>query len=108
MNNQESTGVGKYVAWGLLGLIILVGVSIATSLIFFSSRSYGSFYPLFPIFPFHFGLIGGIFFIFIIFLVARLLFWPWRRYNLNSYSQERGDTHNILRERYAKGEITRE
>jgi hypothetical protein len=35
MNDQESTGVSRYVAWDLVGLIILVGVSIATSLIFF-------------------------------------------------------------------------
>jgi putative membrane protein len=108
MNYQESTGIGKYVAWGLVALIILVGVSIATSLIFFASRSSGSFYPLFPFFPFHFGLLGAIFLIFIIFLVARLLFWPWRKYNLNSYSQDRGDARVILRERYAKGEITKE
>jgi putative membrane protein len=108
MNDQESTRVGKYVAWGLVGLIILVGVSIATSLIFFASRSSGSFYPLFPIFPFHFGLFGGIFLIFIIFLVARLLFWPRRKYYLNSNSHHSSDAHDILRERYAKGEITKE
>jgi uncharacterized membrane protein len=88
MNDQESTGVGRYVAWGLVGLIILVGVSLAIPLIFFASRSSGSFYSLFPFFPFHFGLLGGIFLIFIIFLVARLLFWPWRKYNLKPYSQD--------------------
>ena len=108
MSNQESTGIGRYVAWGLVGLIILVGVSIATSLIFFAFRSSGSFYPLFPFFPFHFGLFGGIFLIFIIFLVARLLFWPRTKYYLNSNSQHRIDAREILRERYAKGEITKE
>ena len=108
MNDQESTGVSRYVAWGLVGLIILVGVSIATSLIFFASRSSGSIYPPFPFFPFHFGLLGTIFLIFIIFMVARLWFWPWRRYNPNSYSRDRGDAREILRERYAKGEITKE
>lgn len=108
MNDQESTGVSRYVAWGLVGLIILVGVSIAASLIFFASRSSGSIYPPFPFFPFHLGLLGAIFLIFIIFVVARLLFWPWRRYNPNSYPQDRSDAREILRERYAKGEITKE
>ena len=108
MNDQESTGVSRYVAWGLVGLIILVGVSIAPSLIFFASRSSGSIYPPFPFFPFHLGLLGAIFLIFIIFVVARLLFWPWRRYNPNSYPQDRSDAREILRERYAKGEITKE
>jgi putative membrane protein len=108
MNDHESTGVSRYVAWGLVGLIILVGVSIAASLIFFASRSSGSIYPPFPFFPFHLGLLGAIFLIFIIFVVARLLFWPWRRYNPNSYPQDRSDAREILRERYAKGEITKE
>jgi hypothetical protein len=90
MNDQESTGVSRYVAWGLVGLIILVGVSIATSLIFFASRSSGSIYPPFTFFPFHFGLLVAIFLIFIIFGVARLLLWPWRSYNPNSYSRDRG------------------
>jgi uncharacterized membrane protein len=46
--------------------------------------------------------------IFIIFLVARLLFWPRRKYYFDSNSQHRSDAHDILRERYAKGEITKE
>jgi putative membrane protein len=53
-------------------------------------------------------LFSGIFLILIIFLIARFLFWPWRRYNSNSYSRDRGDAREILKERYAKGEITKE
>jgi putative membrane protein len=106
MNNRESGGVKRYVAWGILGLIILVGVSIATSLIFFAHRSSGSFYPFFPFFPFHFGLFG-IFFIFIILLVARWVFWLRSWYYPGSSSQN-NQARNILRERYAKGEITME
>ena len=108
MSNQESTRVGKYVAWGLVGLMILVGISIATSLIFFASRSSGNFYPPIQFFPFHFGLFSAIFLIFIIFLIARLLFWPRSKYYLNSNSRHRIDAREILRERYAKGEITME
>jgi len=106
MNDHESTGVQRYVAWGIVGLIILVGVSIATSITFFVHRSSGSFYPFFPFFPFHFGLFG-IFLIFIILVVARWVFWPRSGFYPGSSSQH-NQARNILRERYAKGEITME
>ena len=106
MNDQESTGVRRYVAWGIVGLIILVGVSIATSLIFFAHRSSVSFYPFSPFFPFHFGLFG-IFLIFMILLVTRWVFWPRSGYYTGSSSQH-NQARNILRERYARGEITME
>ena len=110
MNDQESAGVKRYLAWGLLGLIILIVASIATSVIFFVSRSSGTFYPIFPFFPFHFGFLGIIFLLFIILLVAKniWLFWPWREHDRHSYSDYHRDPHDILKERYAKGEITRE
>jgi putative membrane protein len=106
-SDRGSNRVGRYVSWGLLGLIILVGASIATSIIFFAPRSPGTFYPVFPFFPFHFGILGVIFLIFIIFWIARWwLFWPWRERYHTGYRED--DAHEILRERYAKGEITKE
>jgi len=96
----------RLAGWGLVGLIILIGISIAVSLIFLVPRySGGGFHPFF--FPFHFGWLGGIFLVFIIFFAIRWLFWPWR-WNHRPYPQYRDDAHNILRERYAKGEITKE
>ena len=92
----------RFVVWGILGLIIIVGVSIVVSL-FLGPRS-GTFYH--PFFPLGFGWIGEIFLIFIFFGVLRGAFWPWRG-GYRSYWQ-RDDAHNILRERYAKGEITKE
>jgi putative membrane protein len=113
MSDQEWRRVRRFVGWGVFGLIVLVGVSIIASLLFFGPRSSGIFYPFFPafFFPFHFGWLGGIFIFLVFFLIARWIFLPWRNGNMSSsYWEHRGDNsaHNILKERYAKGEITKE
>ena len=112
MNDQEWRRVRRFIAWGVFGLIVLVGVSIIASLLFFGTRSSGTFYPFFPafFFPFHFGWLGGIFLIFVVLLIARWVFLPWRnRDSPPSYSQNRDNAAQyILKERYAKGEITKE
>ena len=109
MNGQESKSLRRYVVWGLLGLIIIVGASIATSVAFFVSRSSATSYPSFPIFfPIHFGFLGVILLLFIIFWVARWWFWPWNGRHRAYYSEYRDQADEILRERYAKGEITKE
>lgn len=108
MSEQESNRIRRIVGWGIIGLIV-VGLSIALSLYFAPWRPGGGFfhYPFF--FPFHFGWLGAIFLIFIIFLIARWFFGPWRGGGYNSYPhQQRLDAASIVRERYAKGEITRE
>jgi putative membrane protein len=113
LNDQEWRRARAFIAWGVFGLIILVAASIITSLLFFGPRSSGIFYPFFPafFFPFHFGWLGGIFIILLVFLIARWVFLPWRNRNTSSsYWQHHDDNSalNILKERYAKGEITKE
>jgi hypothetical protein len=65
MNDQEWRRARGFVAWGIFGLIVLVGVSIIASLLSFGLGSSGAFYPFFRafFFPFHFGWLGGIFLI---------------------------------------------
>lgn len=111
MSDQDWRRTRRFVAWGVFGLIVLIGISIIASLLFFGLRTSGVYYPFFPAFllPFHFGWLGAIFLILVVFLMARWIFLPWRNGNLSGpYSQNRdnGSAQYILKERYAKGEIT--
>jgi putative membrane protein len=112
MSDQEWRRMRRFVAWGVFGLIVLIGVSIIVSLLFFGLRTSGIFYPFFPafFFPFHFGWLGAIFIIFVVFLMTRWIFFPWRNGNLSSSRSQNHDNgaQYILKERYAKGEITTE
>jgi putative membrane protein len=112
MNDQEWRRARGFIAWGVFGLIVLVAASIIASLLFFSLRSPGTFHPFFPafFFSFHFGWLGGIFIILLVLLIARWVLPPWRNGNLpGSYSRPHDDgAYSILKERYAKGEITKE
>jgi putative membrane protein len=113
MSDQESIRIRRIVGWSIIGLIAVIGLSIALSL-YFAPRPGGGFFhhPFF--FPIHFGWLGVILLIFLVFLVARwLFFWPWgerereERYYSHQH-QQRPDAASIVKERYAKGEITRE
>ena len=88
-------------------MIAVIGLSIALSLYLAPWRPGEGFgYPFF--FPFHFGWLGAVFLIFIVFLVARWFLWPWRGGYYSYPQQQRPDAASIVRERYAKGEITKE
>jgi len=104
MSDQESNRIRRIAGWGIIGLIAVMGISIALSF-YFAPRPAGPFY--YPFFPFHFGWLGGIFLIFLLFWIARWFFWPWRG-GYYSYRFQHRNAESILKERYAKGEITRE
>lgn len=113
MNDQHWTRAREFIAWGIFGLIIVVSASIIASLLFLGPRASRNYYTFFPalFFPFHFGSVGGILIILMFFLIAKLIFLPWRNGNTsNSHLRSNADEHarNILKERYAKGEITKE
>lgn len=101
MGDQESNGIRRIIGWGIIGLIVVIGVSIALSLDFASWRPGGLDYPFF-FFPFHFGWLGAIFLTLIVFSVAKWFSWSWRGGDYYSYPhQQRADAASILRERYA-------
>jgi putative membrane protein len=107
MSEHEWRRPRSIITWGIIALVAIVGVSIALSAIFFFLRVPGVYYP-FPFFPFRFGWIFGLFWIFIIFWAIRWLFWPWRWGYGRRYWRYGDESYYILRERYAKGEITKE
>ena len=98
----------------MLAILIVIIVGFALSFAFFIAGPMpgmpgmrGFYYR--PFF-FPFGLLFGIFLLFIIFGVLRWVFMPWgwgwgyRR----RYWRYRDQSYYILRERYARGEITKE
>jgi putative membrane protein len=108
MSVKERTNrLAQIVGLGIIGLIVLLGVSIALS--YLSPRPVTETFYYNPFFPFRLGWVGGIILILIVFWVARWFLWPWRR--REDYYSPRyrdGDAEVILKERYAKGEITKE
>jgi putative membrane protein len=86
----------------VVGSLALWGFSLATghAPFFFSAP-----YPYFFFFPF-----GFLFFLFFVFFIVRLIFWGgwwgWRGRYRGYYHW--GDAKEVLRQRYARGEITKE
>jgi putative membrane protein len=93
------------VAIAVIALVFVLGAVLAHYYYPAGVPYYG--YPWFGWWFFPFGFF--IFFIFI-FFIFRVVFWGWgggwggRRRYWNGY----GDPHEILRRRYARGEITKE
>ena len=104
---------GSPLGWAILAVVLVAIISFFTVL---AIRGYPNAtmmtyngYPAFGgwfFFPF-----GFIFFFIIVFLVFRFLFWGlwgWGSWGRRRYWYGYGDAREILRQRYAKGEITKE
>jgi putative membrane protein len=112
MSYQGPNRIRQIAGWSIIGVIAAVVMTIASIAIYsyLVPRPPGAFY--YPFFPFHFGWLGGIFLIFAGLWIARWLLWPWRRgwggYYYYYPRQQGADAVSIVRERYARGEITKE
>jgi len=95
---------GLFIALSIITVLTIIGGSLFF-LGYFVTRLPTAYY--FPFFPF--GIFWAFLLIFLVFGVLRWVFWGWGwGYRRRGYYWRYDRAHQILRERYARGEITRE
>lgn len=94
------------VALAVVAVVAFVGAALAHNYFYPAGMPYYYGYPGFGWWFFPFGFFFFLIFLFFIFRVVFWGFggWGWRRRYWYGY----GDPHEILRQRYARGEITKE
>lgn len=100
----------RFIGWGIAALLLLIGIAIVVGVVVRAivgpAAGFG-FFPFFFFFPFGFF----IFFLFVFFLF-RVLFrpwgWSWGWGGYPMYGRYHDDAAEILRRRYASGEITKD
>ncbi len=94
---------------GLIVLIVAVIAIAALARLYWypTMMPYNGAYGGWYFFPFFFPF-GFLFFFFIVFALGRLFFWPWGWGGRRGYWHHHSGAEEIVRERYAKGEITKE
>ena len=117
MNEQQPWKPFRHMfAWGIIALIAIIAIFTTIGLaLYYIPRPIapvGTTYPYYGFFGFR--LLFGLFFLFVIFGFLRWAFWGWRWHYRGGYMggyrywRHRDGSYYILRERYARGEITKE
>lgn len=103
-------GVGFF-GWAIFAVVVLAVVGIFASPFLWAHfgmmPATSAPYP-FPFFGWFFWPIGIIIFLFLIFGFLRLLMFPWGRGYYGGRWQRWGTPEEILKRRYARGEITKD
>jgi uncharacterized membrane protein len=102
-SDKEIRRGNRIVEWGFVGLVVIVFALIVTSFVLRATPSTSG-VPSFPFFGFGWFLIPLVFFG--LFWAFRWSCWPWG-YG-GGYYRYQDDAYEILRERYASGQITKE
>lgn len=96
---------------GLSGMFILIGVAAVIAVLLFGDKivlTPGNFTTQsFNPWNWIWNLIGLFIFLWVLFFVIRVFIRPWRWHRYYDFWAH-GDATDILRERYARGEITKE
>jgi putative membrane protein len=101
---EEARRTKRTASYGIIAILTAIGIGIGLS-IYLRAAQPGpwSGYPFFGL-----GWIGIIFAFFFVFWILRWVFWSGRPYGYWLGGWNQSDANSILRERYARGEITRE
>lgn len=99
----------RFIGWGIAALLLLIGIAIVVGVVVRAivgpAAGFG-FFPFFFFFPF------GFFIFFFVFFLFRVLFrpwgWSWGWGGYPMYGRYHDDAAEILRRRYASGEITKD
>jgi putative membrane protein len=102
----------RFIGWGIAGLLLLIGVALVIGVVARVIVGPGAGFGFFPFFFFPFGFFLFIFFLFFLF---RGLFWGWGGWGWRGYPMYgrygygyHDGAAEILRRRYASGEITKD
>lgn len=89
-----------FIAIGAIALLFIIGTSLIFFVFFAPHPFVGYFFP--------FGIFWVFLLVFLVFGILRWAFWGWGWRSRGYYGRYYDQAHQILRERYARGEITKE
>ena len=106
---EQNRHRGNIFAWAALAIVAIAVVAFFAVLAFHGYPAGPMAYYGYPGFGWWFFPFGFFFFIIFAFFIFRLVFWGWGGWGWRRrYWYGYGDAHEILRQRYARGEITKE
>ena len=117
MTEQHAWRPQRYMfAWGIIALMAIVAIFATIGLVlYYIPRPIAPAGTAFPYYGFFgFRLFFGVFLVFAFFWFVRWAFWGWRWHYRGGYGggygywRHRDGSYYILRERYARGEISKE